>query len=85
VVANVSRTVIDAVRRPMPMSRWCRSRRRLKFSRQRLAARARGQRRQIGHGLAEPSMILRGPDLTIAMSAAAEDHARELVRSSRAF
>ena len=81
VVANVSRTVIDAVRRAYAEVTVISITAPPEILAQRLAARARDSDGQIGQRLDrvvnDPAAV---PDLTIVNVGRAEDHARELVR-----
>jgi ribose 1,5-bisphosphokinase len=81
VVANVSRTVIDAVRRAYADVTVVSITAPPEVLSQRLAARARDSDGQIGQRLDrvvnDPAAL---PDLTIVNVGRAEDHARELVR-----
>jgi ribose 1,5-bisphosphokinase len=81
VVANVSRTVIDAVRRAYADVTVVSITAPPEILQQRLAARARDSDGQIGSRLEravdDPAAV---PDLTIVNVGGAEDHARELVR-----
>ena len=84
VVANVSRTVIDAVRRAYANVTVVSITAPPEILGVRLAVRARGSDGQIEQRLArtvdDPAAL---PDLTIVNVGAAEDHARELVRIIR--
>jgi ribose 1,5-bisphosphokinase len=81
VVANVSRTVIDAVRRAYANVTVVSITAPPEILQQRLAARARDSDGQIGQRLDraidDPAAV---PDLTIVNVGDAEDHARKLVR-----
>jgi ribose 1,5-bisphosphokinase len=81
VVANGSRTVIDAARRAYANVTVVSITAPPEILQQRLAARARGSDGQIeqrlGRTVDDPAAV---PDLTIVNVGAAEDHARELVR-----
>jgi ribose 1,5-bisphosphokinase len=79
VVANVSRTVIDAARRAYADVTVVSITAPPEILRVRLAARARGSDGQIEQRLGR-SVDDAVPDLTIVNVGAAEDHARELVR-----
>jgi ribose 1,5-bisphosphokinase len=81
VVANVSRTVIDAVRRSYAKVTVVSITAPPEILKQRLAARARssdGQiERRLNRAVSDSAAV---PDLTIVNVGGAEDHARELVR-----
>jgi ribose 1,5-bisphosphokinase len=81
VVANISRTVIDAVRRAYANVTVVSITAPPEILQRRLAARARGSDGQIAQRLNravdDPAAV---PDLTIVNVGRAEDHARELVR-----
>jgi ribose 1,5-bisphosphokinase len=81
VVANVSRTVIDAVRRSYANVTVVSITAPPEILKQRLAARARNSDGQIedrlSRAVADPAAV---PDLTIVNVGGAEDHAQELIR-----
>ena len=81
VVANVSRTVVDAMRRAYADVVVVSVTAPPEILAERLAiAGARQRRKDRAAGLAAPSMSRGAPDVTISNVGNAEDHARELVR-----
>jgi ribose 1,5-bisphosphokinase len=81
VVANVSRTVVDAIRRAYANVTVVLITAPSDVLAERLAARARSSDGQIEHRLSRAvDDVATGPDVTIANIGSVEDHARELVR-----
>lgn len=85
VVANVSRTVVDAIRRAYADVTVVSITAPSEILSQRLAARARSSDGEIEHRLSRAvDDVATGPDVTIAKVASVEDHARELVQVIKA-
>jgi ribose 1,5-bisphosphokinase len=81
VVANVSRRVVDAIRRAYAEVTVVSITAPSEILAERLAARARSSDGEIEHRLSRAvDDVATGPDVTIANIGSVEDHARELVR-----
>jgi ribose 1,5-bisphosphokinase len=83
VVANVSRTVVDAVREAYANVTVVSITAPPEVLAQRLAARARSSDGQIEHRIRRAADVASAPDVTINNAGNVQDHARELVRIIR--